>query len=39
MINWHFIGKVLKESYNKPLDLLKRIMVADFANAVHVILL
>lgn len=41
MINWNFIG-IFKESYNKPLDFLKFIMVkiyTDFANAVHVILL
>lgn len=41
MINCNFIG-IFKESYNKPLDFLKFIMVkinTDFANAVHVILL
>lgn len=41
MINWNFIGN-FKESYSKPLDFLKFIMVkiyTDFANAVHVILL
>lgn len=41
MINWNFIG-IFEESYNKPLDFLKFIMVkiyTDFENTVHVILL
>lgn len=41
MINWNFIGN-FKESYSKPLDFLKFIMVkiyTDFENTVHVILL
>lgn len=41
MINCNFIG-IFKESYNKPLDFLKFIMVkiyTDFENTVHVILL
>lgn len=39
MINWNFIGN-FKESYSKPLDFLKSIMVKIyFENTVHVILL
>lgn len=41
MINWNFIGNY-EESYSKPLDFLKFIMVkiyTDFENTVHVILL
>lgn len=41
MINWNFIG-IFEESYSKPLDFLKFIMVkiyTDFENTVHVILL